>query len=112
MPDVSFYFDEMVQRAAAEELIKQGYQVILAVDAGMAEKTDPEHLQYATAQGLVLVTYDRKFAGLTSQKTNHTGLVCLTIEQQGNVGAMVRLLAKFAEQYTPDEVIGHVFWLK
>jgi predicted nuclease of predicted toxin-antitoxin system len=112
MAKISFYFDEMMPREAAEALTKRGYQVSLAVDAGMAEKADPEHLKYATEQGLVLATYDRKFAGLTSQRTDHGGLVCLTVEHQGDVGMVVRLLTELAETHTPEEVAGHVFWLK
>jgi len=44
----------------------------------MQQKTDPEHLEYATANNLVLVTFDRAFAGRTSQLNNHSGLICLS----------------------------------
>jgi predicted nuclease of predicted toxin-antitoxin system len=109
---ISFYFDEMMRRTAAEELIKRGYQVIMAVDVEMVSKDDPEHLSYAKENRYVLVTLDRKFAGLTSQRTDHAGLICLTIEAQVNIGTVVRLLTDFADQHTPEEVAGHVFWLK
>jgi predicted nuclease of predicted toxin-antitoxin system len=112
MAKISFYFDEMMPREVAEELIERGYPVTMAVDAGMAEKADPDHLRYATEQGLVLATYDRKFAGLTSQRTDHAGLVCLNVEHQGNVGVVLRLLTEFAEVCTPEEAAGHVFRLK
>jgi predicted nuclease of predicted toxin-antitoxin system len=67
MAKISFYFDEMMRRKAAEELIKRGIEVVMAVDVGMTEKDDlTEHLPYATEHEMVLVTFDRKFAGLGS----------------------------------------------
>ncbi|MCC6893400.1 MAG: DUF5615 family PIN-like protein [Anaerolineae bacterium] len=56
---ISFYFDEMMSRKAAEQLFQRGYQVVMAQDMAMQEKSDPEHLQYATENNLVLVTFDR-----------------------------------------------------
>ncbi len=112
MSKISFYFDEMMRRRAAEELSRRGYAVAMASDVEMAGKEDFEHLAYATEHGLVLVTFDRKFAGLTSQRTDHAGLICLTSLQQDNVGGMVRLLSDFAASHTSEEAAGHVFWLK
>jgi predicted nuclease of predicted toxin-antitoxin system len=93
MAKISLYFDEMMPRKPAEQLGVRGYQVVMAVDSGMVKKTDPEHLKYATEHDYVLVTFDRKFANLTSQQTDHSGLVCLTLERQDNFGAIVRVLS-------------------
>jgi predicted nuclease of predicted toxin-antitoxin system len=111
MAKVSFYFDEMGSRKAAEQLIRRGYSVILANDVGMTEKGDPEHLAYAAELGHVVVTFDREFAGTTSKSTEHAGLVCLSVSQD-DVGGMVRLLSAFADDHTPEDVAGQVFWLK
>lgn len=75
MAKIGFYFDEMLRRAVAVELIRRGYNVVLANDVGMTEKDDDtEHLPYAIARGLVVVTLDAPFAGRTLQKTDHAGL--------------------------------------
>jgi predicted nuclease of predicted toxin-antitoxin system len=59
---VSFYFDEMMSRKAAEQLVQRGHSVVMAQDVGMQQKTDVEHLAYAAENKLVLVTFDRAFA--------------------------------------------------
>jgi len=110
MAAISFYFDEMVSRIPAEELSKRGISVVMAVDVGMVNKDDlSEHLHYATEHGLVVVTFDRKFAGLAAKTTEHPGLVCLS-GSQDNFGYMVRTLIAVAEQYTPETIAGTVVW--
>lgn len=111
MATISFYLDEMVSRKIAEQLIRHGYNAIMAVDVGMDEKDDlAEHLPYATTQGRVVVTFDRPFAGRASKQTDHAGLVCLACESD-DIGAAIRALTTFAEKYTPEEAAGRVFWL-
>jgi predicted nuclease of predicted toxin-antitoxin system len=56
------YFDEMMPRQAANELVKRGVTVTMAVDVGMTSKPDPEQLQYATGIGAVMVTLDQPFS--------------------------------------------------
>ena len=110
---VSYYFDEMMSREASVQLTNRGFIVVMANDVGMTEKDDlTDHLPYATEHGLVLVTFDRKFAGLASQLTDHAGLVCFTEISQSDVGGIVRVLTQFAEDHTAEEVAGQVFWLK
>jgi predicted nuclease of predicted toxin-antitoxin system len=106
---VSFYFDEMMSRKAAEQIIQHEYNVVMAQDVGMQQKTDSEHLAYATEHKLVLVTFDRPFAGRTTQTDAHAGLICLS-GSQDSVGIIVRSLITFAEQHTPESAAGHVFW--
>lgn len=81
----------------------------MAADVGMKQKTDPEHLAYATENGYIMVTFDRPFAGKTSKSTDHGGLICLS-DRQNDVGLMVRTLSEFADNYKREDVIGQVFW--
>lgn len=109
---ITFYFDEMVRRSVARELMNQGYSVVMAVDVMMEDKDDDtEHLPYATEHGMVMVRLDRPFAGRTMSRTDHAGLICWTIPLQ-DTGAMVRVLSTFADTHTPEAVAGQVFWLK
>jgi predicted nuclease of predicted toxin-antitoxin system len=112
MATISLYFDEMMARPAAEQLVKRGYSVIMAVDVDMTGKTDPEHLQYATEAQRVMVTFDRPFATLTTTNPDHAGLACITGATQGDIGGIVRLLLAFIEQYQAEDVVGKVYWLK
>jgi predicted nuclease of predicted toxin-antitoxin system len=108
---IGYYFDEMMTRKAVEQLTQRGYTVVMANDVDMIGKDDDtEHLPYATENELVLVTFDRPFAGRTMKHTNHAGLVCLS-GAQDDVGNIVRTLEEFGEEHTPDDAKGRVFWL-
>jgi len=111
MAQVSFYFDEMMMGKVAKQLQERGYSVIRAVEVGMTQKDDlTEHLVYATQHELVMVTFDRPFAGKASKTTEHAGLVCLPGPQDA-VGTVVKLLAQFAADHTAEDVAGQVFWM-
>ncbi len=111
MATISFYFDEMMVRKAAEQLSQRGHTVVMANDVGMTEKDDDaEHLPYATANNLVVVTFDRPFAGRAMKRDNHTGLICLS-GPQDNIGGIVQALSQFAEEHETEDVQGQVFWL-
>ncbi len=111
MATIEYYFDEMMNRTAADELNRRGYRVTLANDVGMTEKPDEEHLTFASAHNMVVVTLDRKFAMQSAEHMNHAGLICWPGVFQ-NIGAMVTALTEFAEEHTPEDVAGRVFWLK
>ena len=107
MAAIEYYFDEMLNCPAATELTRRGYTIVMAIDVGMTEKTDPEHLAYATKHQMILVTSDRKLAGLTAEKSDHSGLICWT-EVIQDVGSLVRALSQFADNHTSEEVAGRV----
>jgi hypothetical protein len=108
----SFYFDEMTPRPAATQLTRLGYEVTMAVDVGMVKKDDlKDHLPYATARGLVMVSQDRRFAGLAQRRSDHAGVICWT-GATDDIGSLVRRLAEFAEKHSSEQVVGRVFWLK
>jgi hypothetical protein len=109
---IKFYFDEHMPRAVEKGLMDRGYEVIMAVDSDMIEKDDDtEHLPFANEKGAVLVTRDLAFAGRTAKHTDHSGLICWT-GAQDDFGGMIRVLIEFAEQHTPEDAAGDVFWLK
>jgi len=109
---IGFYFDEHMDRKVTRSLIKRGYHVVMAVDVGMESKDDDtEHLPYATANNLVMVTFDHPFAGRTMSRSDHPGLICLDQEIQDNIGSMIEVLADFAELHDPEKDAGQVYWL-
>lgn len=110
---IRFYFDEHMRHSVALALIQRGYHVVMAVDVGMIDKDDDtEHLPYATERGLVMVTFDRSFAGRTMSRTDHAGLICPTRSLRNDIGGQIRVLAEFAATHTTETVAGQVFWLK
>lgn len=110
---IRFYFDENMRRVVAKGLIQRGFEVTMGVDVGMRQKDDDtEHLPYATEHGMVLVAFDRPFAGRTMSKTDHAGLVCIDDKLAEDIGSIIRVLVEFAETHTITDVQGKVFWLK
>jgi hypothetical protein len=110
---IRFYLDEHIRRAVAEGLEQRGCEAVMAVDAGMEGKDDDsEHLLYADEHGLVMVTFDRPFAGRTMARTDHAGLICISEKMRADVGGTIRLLIQFAEDHSPESASGRVFWLK
>jgi predicted nuclease of predicted toxin-antitoxin system len=108
---IGFYLDEHFSRSIATALNQHGYFAIIAFDAGMNGKTDPENLAYATEHELVMVTFDHKFAGQMMSESNFLALVCLTLDNQNDIGAILHELTIFAELYEPERDSGKVHWL-
>lgn len=109
---IKFYGDEHIRRQIAKGIIERGYEFVLAIDLGMlAKDDDTQHIPFAASLGAVIVTFDKPFAGRTQSRVDHAGMVCWTGDH-ADIGGIIRALIEFAEQYTPDEVRGRVFWLK
>ena len=109
---IGFYFDEHMNRAVADALIKRGLTVVMAVDVDMMGRDDDSgHLPYASEHNLVMVTFDHPFAGRTMSRTDHPGLICLAYSVRENIGRIVEILIEFAELYDSDRDAGQVFWL-
>lgn len=109
---IGFYFDEHMSRKVATALSQRNIPVILAVDVGMEGKSDEEHLKTATERDLVMVTFDRPFAGRTSTRDDFRGLICLDPDLRQNIGRMIEALAEFAELFEPATDSGKVYWLR
>lgn len=110
---IGFYFDEHMRRVVAKALAERGIEVLMAIDVGMVEKDDDtEHLPYATERNLIVVTFDRPFAGRTMSHDNHAGLICLSEDFRNNIGGQINVLNEFAETHEADQVKGQVFWIK
>ena len=53
------YLDEDSMRLALVEALRaRSVEVITALEEGMAERADEDHLEYATAEGCVLYSYN------------------------------------------------------
>lgn len=109
---IGFYFDEHMRHSVARGLIERGYEVVMAIEAGMTQKDDDtEHLPYATENGMVMVTFDHPFGGRTAKRTDHAGLVCLAERLRNDIGGQIRVLAEFSDTHIPETAAGQVFWL-
>lgn len=98
MTSLRFYFDTHIAKAVAIQLRLKGVEVIRCEEVGMAEADDVEHLEYATANRLMLVSHDRDFwdihADWLGQGLRHAGIVLFHRQLQGNVGHIVTELVE------------------
>jgi hypothetical protein len=79
------YLDEDIAAQVAARLQASGYNVLTTIDAEMRAKTDGQQLEFATSQGRILLTHNRKdFISLSHQwaaeRREHCGIVFLPIK--------------------------------
>lgn len=98
---IKYYLDTHIAKAVAIQLRNLGIFVIRCEEVGLAEADDIEHLEYAHAQQLVLVTHDRGFwkhqATLWQNGLQHSGIVLIDRIFQGDVGRIVVELKQLYE---------------
>ena len=90
---IKYYLDTHIPKAVAIQLKLLNIEVIRCEEVGLAEADDIEHLEYAYAHQLVLVTHDRGFwkhqATLWENGLRHAGIVLIDRIFQGDVGKIV-----------------------
>ena len=60
---VSLYTDEDVTNQLAALIRQRGFQAVSAIDLGMTERPDEEHLAYAAGHRMTLLGYKRSAIG-------------------------------------------------
>ena len=107
---IAFYLDACVQVVIAKQLRRDGIEAVTARDLKKLDDNDPSHLQRATEQGRVLVTYDRDFVEMAQQGVEHTGIVFVPTRYR-NIGVVVKELRKFKVRYNRNDVANLVWFL-
>jgi hypothetical protein len=99
MTTIRLYFDEDTMRhSLVRALRSRGIDVITALDAGMIERPDADHVAYASSQGRVLCSsnagdyYRLHTDHLASGKT-HVGIIVIA-QQRYTVGDQMRRILK------------------
>ena len=96
---IHLYFDEDTMRhSLVRALRSRGIDVITALDVGMIERPDADHLVYASGQGRVLCSsntgdYYRLHTELLARDESHAGIV-LIAQQRYTVGDQMRRILK------------------
>jgi predicted nuclease of predicted toxin-antitoxin system len=96
---IRLYFDEdSMRRSLVRALRNRSVDVITALDAGMIEREDAEHLDYATQQGRVLCTFNvgdfyQLHTDYLTQGRPHAGIIFMR-QQRHSVGQQMRALLK------------------
>ena len=94
---IPLYLDEdCMDRDLVAALRARGVDVLTATDAEMIQRSDTEHLDYATSQGRVLYTFnrgdfDQLHTSYLSTGKKHASII-LALQQQYSIGSQMRQL--------------------
>jgi len=116
MTAIRLYMDEdSMSRSLVRALRARRVDVTTALEEGMIERSDAEHLDYATTQGRVLYSFNiADFAQLHSeyltQGKNHAGII-LSPQQRYSVGNQIRRLLRLIATRSAEEMKNKVEFL-
>ena len=107
--NVRLYIDEdAMAHRLAQELRLRGVDVTTALDEGMIERDDIEHLEYATLQERALYSfnvgdYHRLHTEFVTQGKEHTGII-LAQQQRYSIGEQIRRLLRLIAVRSADDM--------
>jgi len=113
---IKLYLDEdAMDKDLAEALRQRGVDVLTALKAGMIERPDAEHLEFAASQQRVLYSFNvGDFAalhhGFLSNGRHHAGIV-LARQQRFSLGEQMRRLLRLIAARTDKEMQNKIEFL-
>ena len=113
---IRLYFDEdSMQHALVNALRARGIDVLTALEAQRIERSDEDHLDFATAQGRVLYSFNvgdfyQLHASYLEQNKSHAAIV-LALQQQYGVGEQMRRLLQLIAHLTAIDMQNRVEFL-
>ena len=90
MAKLKFYSDEHIAKAVAKGLKARGIDCVTCVEEGMRTATDLQHLEYATKENRVIITYDNDFLKLHAEGHKHAGIAFS--QNPVSIGEMINFL--------------------
>lgn len=113
---IRLYFDEdSMQRSLVRALRARGVDVITALDAQMIERSDVEHLAYATQAGRVLCSanvgdFYRLHSELLAQGQSHAGIILIP-QKHYSVGEQMRRLLRLIAVRSAEDMYNRIEFL-
>jgi Domain of unknown function (DUF5615) len=113
----SLYLDEdSMDRELLSALRARGMDVLTATEANMIERSDSDHLAYASSQQRVLFSFNRgDFYALHTSYLNegktHAGMI-LALQQRLSIGELMRQILGLAKARSAQEMQNHAEFLK
>lgn len=110
------YLDHNVDVQLVVDLRRRGFDVMHSRDIGMARATDDQHLRRATAEGRVVLTYDRSdFPVLADQwvreERRHAGIIISVVPTLLPYGTLLRRLLHLLDSRSSDQLADQLVWL-
>jgi hypothetical protein len=109
--EIRFHLDENVQGGVARGLLRRGIDVTTSKEAGLLGAADQTQLDFAIANGRVLVTHDSDHLTFAAAGVRHTG-IAYRHPHHCRIGDMVHGLAELWRTRTADEVVGQIIFLQ
>ena len=113
---ICLYMDEDgMARKLARALRQRGATVTTAYDEGMINRSDADHLDYATAHGYTLFSFNvsdylRLHAQYLSAGKSHGGII-LSRQQTYSTGETMRRLLRVMTRKSAADMVDHVEFL-
>ena len=108
--DIKYHLDEHIDSAVAAGLRLRGVDVTTTIEQGLDGASDLRQLEFALANGRVLVTCDSDFIALANSGVPHEGIVFWTARHR-RLGQVVLYLVLLSRIGTAEEITGHVEFL-
>ena len=108
--DIKYHLDEHIDSAVAAGLRLRGVDVTTTIEQGLDGDSDLRQLEFALANGRVLVTCDSDFIALANSGVPHAGIVFWTPRHR-RLGQVVLDLVLLSRVVTAGEITGHVEFL-
>lgn len=100
-----------MDKALVSALRARGADVLTAQEAGMIERQDDDHLEFATSKGRVLYSFNvGDYCRLQAQGRTHAGLI-LAQQQRYPVGEQVRRLLRLIAARTAEAMQNQIEFL-
>ena len=105
-----FHLDEHIDAALADGLRRCGIDVTTTAGAGLRGARDEDHVEFARAQGRVVVTQDPDFLRIHRTGVPHDGIA---FSQHGlrSIGQLLRNLILLNDCLDPEAMRNHVEFL-
>ena len=113
---IGLYLDEDSMRSAVVRALRaRRVDVLTALEAGMIERSDEEHLEYAAKEGRVLYSFNvkdfyRLHQEYLARGRSHAGII-LARQQHYSVGKEIRRLLKLVATRSVEEMRNRVEFL-
>jgi len=113
---IRLYFDEDSQDGDVVRAVRsRGLNALTANEAGMRHRLDEEHLDFATAQGRVLYSFNvgdfcRIHTECIVSNKSHAGII-LAPQQRYSVGEQMRRLMRIVNARTAEQMVDQLEFL-
>jgi predicted nuclease of predicted toxin-antitoxin system len=114
---IKLYLDEMIPTDLATVLRQYGYDVATTQEVGMLGKDDSDQLEYASAQGRAILTFNMgDFAKLHrswhEEGKHHAGIIVSPELEMRRFRELLRLCLRLLDQAAPEEIADRLCYLQ